>query len=104
MSASEHLLQNTVDELSVDTPLALWLGEHGISPWEFAKTISADRKSVIGWARGTSIPSLIYAFRIEQATNGGVPAASWLGTKLGMRQWQEFGSIHYGRASKRKKT
>lgn len=34
------------------------------------------------WAHGRVLPSIVWAARIEEATDGAVPIASWLGTEL----------------------
>jgi hypothetical protein len=34
------------------------------------------------------MPSLAAAFRIERATQGGVPVSSWLSTHLGKAEWE----------------
>lgn len=74
-----------------DTVLDKWLRARGISRFEFAQTLGCDPKMVGFWADNRSLPSLIYAFKISQATQGGVPPESWLGTELGRRMWSAAG-------------
>lgn len=46
---------------------------------------------------GQVIPELVYAFKIESVTEGGVPPESWLGTELAKMQWQLIHADHEGR-------
>jgi hypothetical protein len=39
------------------------------------------------WRLGKVMPGLVYAFRIEQATGGGVPVAAWMGTERAKAEW-----------------
>lgn len=41
---------------------------------------------------GQVIPELVYAFKIEALTEGGVPVESWLGTELAKLQWEHVHS------------
>lgn len=64
-----------------------WLGAQELSHSAFARRLGASLKMVEYWANGQALPGLVYAFRIERATKGGVPVSSWLGTELGRLQW-----------------
>lgn len=73
------------------TALSIWLKANGVSRYEMARRVKADPKQVKTWETGRVLPNLVYAFRIEQATKGGVPASSWLGTPLGRMMWNTIG-------------
>lgn len=74
-----------------DTPLAAWLSVNGMSRFAFAREVGCDPNMVQLWANGRCLPSLVYAFKIDRATRGGVPPASWLGTELGRLTWNNTG-------------
>jgi DNA-binding transcriptional regulator YdaS (Cro superfamily) len=69
------------------TALALYLHANGITPYQFAQLVGRSPWQVGNWCRGQYLPSLVSAFRIERATKGAVPVASWLGTEIGRREW-----------------
>lgn len=69
------------------TLLHFWLRERGISLTAFARTVGCDVKTLEFWCTGRCLPSLTYAFAIEKATEGGVSAATWLGTPIGKMLW-----------------
>lgn len=73
---------------TAETALSTWLRARGITQYQFARTIGADERAVGFWACNKSLPTLVFAFRIEQATQGGVPVSSWLGTTLGRILWK----------------
>lgn len=77
--------------LSEETPLGAWLRKRGVSPYAFARRVGADATQVRGWCSGRSLPGLLYAFKIDQLTEGGVPPESWLGTGLAKLKWREMG-------------
>lgn len=56
--------------------------------WAFAQLIGANPKTVYYWMYGQVIPELVYAYKIEMATEGGVSMVSWLGTELAKMQWE----------------
>lgn len=72
-----------------ETILELWLKSHGISKNKFARTLGCNGRMVDYWCAGRALPGLIYAFLIERATEGGVPAETWLGTELGKYHWMQ---------------
>lgn len=73
------------------SPLGVWLTKRGISVYSFARQIEADYKLCRLWATGRAIPGLIYAFKIDQATGGGVAPSMWIGTTIGQLQWRGAG-------------
>lgn len=73
---------------TAETSLSTWLRARGINQYQFARMIGADERAVSFWACNQSLPTLIFAFRIEQVTQGGVPVSSWLGTALGRILWK----------------
>lgn len=74
------------------TTLQVWLSKRDLSRFAFAKEVGCDPRLVALWADGRVLPGLIYAFKIERATKGGVPVTSWLGTELGRTLWNSQGS------------
>ena len=70
--------------------LAMWLRVRGISKARFASSLGCSKKSLDFWCDGQVVPTLIWAFRIERATGGGVPAVSWLGLEIAKTQWNEL--------------
>lgn len=78
-----------------ETPLSVWLRTRGITQYQFAKVIGCSPKAVEWWASNRSMPGLVYAFKIERATQGGVPISSWLGTELGRLMWRGSGQSAY---------
>jgi transcriptional regulator with XRE-family HTH domain len=88
VSAAEQPVEKELAERA-ETPLGVWMKEHGVSIYEMAKLLGVDRHNVRFWLHGKNLPGLVVAFRIEKATNGEVPAAAWLGTELGKRLWKE---------------
>lgn len=75
-----------------ETPLSLWLRANSISRYGLAKRLQCDVKLVKLWSMGKCLPSLVYAFKLERETEGGVPASSWLGTPLGLEVWNSVGN------------
>jgi transcriptional regulator with XRE-family HTH domain len=74
------------------TQLREWLQENNMTMEAFARKMGTNKTHVGWWATGRTLPGLIYAFRIEQVTAGGVPASYWLGTLLGKMQWNSISS------------
>jgi len=74
-----------------ETPLRQWLDANGLSLRAFAVRLGCSWRTVQNWAAGQAMPSLPYAFRIEEVTAGAVPVASWLGTELGRASWLAVG-------------
>lgn len=74
-----------------ETALSLWLRSRGLTYAQAADLIGCTPEILAMWARGQTIPSLVYAFKVERATQGGVPVASWLGTDIGVAQWHRRG-------------
>lgn len=72
------------------TVLDLWLKGKGMSRAAFARKVGCNKKMVDYWCDGKCIPTLPYAFRIEQVTRGGVSASVWLGTEVGKQQWKRI--------------
>jgi DNA-binding transcriptional regulator YdaS (Cro superfamily) len=72
------------------TLLEVWLKANGISHDAFARLVGCNERMVDYWCEGRCVPSLIYAFMIERATKGEVPAPVWLGTEIGKMQWRRI--------------
>ncbi len=57
--------------------LAQYLKRQAISGSAFARALGVSKASVSFWVRGLELPNRRNAFKIERATAGAVPAASW---------------------------
>jgi hypothetical protein len=71
------------------TLLDKWLKARQIPDSVFAGQLGCDLKMITYWRQGQCMPDLVYAFRIERQTQGGVPVASWLGTPMGRALWHD---------------
>ena len=66
-----------------ETPLRQFLDANGLSLRAFAERLGCSWRTVQNWSAGQVVPSLAYAYRIEEVTAGAVPMVSWLGTDIG---------------------
>jgi len=60
------------------SPLGIYLTTNKISLSSFSRALGSDIKSVTGWARGETVPTLACAWEIERVSKGVVPMESWL--------------------------
>lgn len=58
--------------------LSEYLIEAGITQGRFAETVDVTQATISRLATGASRPGLPLAVKIEEATGGRVPAASWV--------------------------
>ena len=58
--------------------LSAWLKKNGKADTEFSDIVGCSKQTVGGIKKNTFPPGLSLAFRIEAATNGAVPASSWV--------------------------
>jgi len=65
-----------------DTPLRKFLSERQLTAEDFASDKGLSAWNVRHWARGDKVPSLQSQIDIEQATDGAVAPADWLGWTL----------------------
>ncbi len=86
-----------------ETPLMVWFRASGQTIYSLARAIGADPKTVYHWMYGQCIPELVYAFKIEAVTEGGVGVESWLGTELAKLQWQLCHADHDSMAARARK-
>jgi transcriptional regulator with XRE-family HTH domain len=70
-----------------DTPLEAWLKMKGVSRYELAKRLGVTPRTVGLWANNQVLPDLVNAFRLQQATEGGVSPENWCGTDLFKFMW-----------------
>lgn len=70
-----------------DTPLRTWLDKHGMSVQRFSRLIGCNYRTAQLWTAGQVIPSLVWAYRIDEVTKGEVAPSMWLGTDLGRHMW-----------------
>lgn len=73
--------------------------ERGLTIDGLARQLGATRNAVRNWLLGSQLPSLPWAFRIDEMTDGEVTPSSWLGTKLGAsvyRKIEEVSEMRYG--------
>lgn len=73
--------------------------ERGLTIDALARQIGATRNAVRNWLLGSQLPSLPWAYRIDEATDGAVPPVSWLGTKLGASVYAEIEVVAEQRGS-----
>lgn len=81
--------QSSGENFEERTLLHYWLEKRDTSYYDFAKRIGHDPKTVNDLANGRRLPSYILAYKIQDVTEGGVPAESWLGTEIGRIRWNE---------------
>lgn len=60
------------------TPFAKWLDSDAETQSAFARKIGISRSYLSEIASGKKRPSLALAFKIESATEGAIPASSWV--------------------------
>ncbi|MBL8922822.1 MAG: hypothetical protein JNJ54_28495 [Myxococcaceae bacterium] len=72
---------------AVETELSHWLARSGVNRGEFATKLGMERTSFDRYARGERVPDVRLAFRIEDLTDGAVPARSWVAV-LELRETQ----------------
>jgi len=58
--------------------LAVYLDQHGITQSAFAGSLGTTQATISKFCRGVTRPSLDMAVKIERATGGSVPVASWV--------------------------
>lgn len=63
---------------AVETELSRWLARSGANRGEFAAKLGMERTSFDRYARGERVPDVRLAFKIEDLTDGAVPARSWV--------------------------
>lgn len=66
-----------VRHIAVMNKLQAYLKEAGILQRDFARSVKLSQATISRLASGSTQPSLKVAVRIEQQTDGAVPAASW---------------------------
>lgn len=74
-----------------ESPLQAYLKKHDVSRAEFSARVGASLMTVVAWCQGRVLPSLVYAYRIDEETGGEVSPAMWLGTELGRAAWKTIG-------------
>lgn len=60
------------------TKLSEYLERHTESQLDFGQRVQLHQSVVSRFSKGLAKPSLETAFKIERATNGEVPASSWV--------------------------
>ena len=58
--------------------LADWLAANSLSEIDFAESVEASRQTIHRWLRRQVLPSPAMRWCIARATDGAVPAESWL--------------------------
>jgi transcriptional regulator with XRE-family HTH domain len=75
------------ERLHEHTPLYDWLRKNSIPQRTFARETGLGQQTVMRLCLGRITPTLVAAFVIEQATDGEIPAVSWLGTEVTKYEW-----------------
>jgi transcriptional regulator with XRE-family HTH domain len=65
--------------------LAQYLKSNNVSAAHLAAQVGVTRQYIWALAKGTSLPRVDVAFRIEDATNGAVPARAWVTNPAAVR-------------------
>ena len=78
------------------TQLDRWREKHRLSMREAAQVLGVGHATVYHWCSGRSLPTLVMAFHIEEATDGEVLATSWLATTVG-----KYEKLTYEKAAER---
>lgn len=84
---AKHSFKDVIGEGVYDTPLDQWLRAREMSSYAFAKKLGMNPRTTEAWAKGRSLPDLVNAFRIQEATDFGVTPEMWMGTELFKLQW-----------------
>lgn len=71
------------------TALDDWMRAGGVSNIALSQMVGCGVNIVQYWRQGQCLPNLLYAFKIERATKGAIPAVYWIDTDLGREQWGE---------------
>lgn len=64
----------------MDTSLHIWIEQTGAKARTVARAVGLSDAEFSKIRRGRRLPTLEQAFAIERATDGAVPAASWIET------------------------
>jgi hypothetical protein len=86
-----HYTPNPFRNIHAPTALADWMYSNGVSCLSFALKLKCSDSQVTDWMKGYNIPSLVYAFRIDEASDGAVPVSSWLATPFGKWEYENRG-------------
>lgn len=70
-----------------ESPLRAYCERTQTSILEIATKVGVHYWTAHCWYGAKNVPSLVHAFKLEQATAGGVPAVSWLGTTAAQLEW-----------------
>lgn len=70
-----------------ESPLRAYCERTQTSILSVAKRVGVHYWTAHCWYGAKNVPSLVHAFKLEQATAGGVPAVSWLATKAAQLEW-----------------
>lgn len=71
------------------TLLRQWLDEKGMTLDAFARLVGCNTNTAKYWRAGQTLPDIVYAFRIDEVTQGGVPVSSWMGTEIAEATWRK---------------
>ncbi len=75
------------------TPLRAWRGRNNVSIAGFAVLVGCNVRTAENWDTGRCLPSIVYAFKIEEVTGGEVAPSMWLGTENGRAAWAAIGRV-----------
>jgi transcriptional regulator with XRE-family HTH domain len=62
-------------------PLARYLDKTRLTQTQFSRRFGIANSQVSNWLHGNRRPSLDAAFRLEDATDGAIPARAWMKKK-----------------------
>lgn len=78
------------------TAMDYWRERHRLSMREAAQVCGVGPTTMHHWCSGRTLPTLVMAFHIEEATDGEVLATSWLATTVG-----KYEKLTYEKAAER---
>lgn len=72
------------------TTMDHWRERHKLSMREAAQVCGVGPTTMYHWCSGRTLPTLVMAFHVEEATDGEVLATSWLDTTVGRFEKQTY--------------
>jgi hypothetical protein len=84
-----------------ESPMRAYCERVSVSILSVARKVGVSYWTAWCWHAGRNVPSLVHAFKLEQATGGGVPAVSWLATPAAQLEWNR--EVDHSRFKRQKK-
>lgn len=84
---SPYKRSTTWGRINGETIFGNWIKHKNFTFGHVASLTGASIRSVKYWAHGQALPSLLFAFKIDQISQGKVPVASWMDTAIAKAKW-----------------